>query len=40
MALILSVTLRLYLREVYLLNIYQGSKLKKKMRLSLLKKAR
>ena len=40
MSLILSVTLKSYLREAYLLNLYQGGKLKKKMRLSLLKKAR
>ena len=37
---ILGVTLQHYLKEAYVLNLYQGSKLKKKMRLSLLKKAR
>jgi len=36
MALVLSVTLRHYLTDVYLLNLYQGSKLKKKVRLSML----
>ena len=37
---ILGVTLQHYLKEAYVLNLFQGSKLKKKMRLSLLKKAR
>jgi hypothetical protein len=37
---ILAVTLQAYLQETYLLSLYQGSKLKKKMRLTLLKKAR
>ena len=40
MTFILSVTLRHYLQEVYSLSLYQGGKLKKKMRLTLLKKAR
>jgi len=31
MGLILSVTLKNYLKEAYLLNLYQGGKLKKKM---------
>lgn len=37
---ILGVTLKLYLRDTYLLGLLQGSKLKKKMRLVLLKKVR
>ena len=37
---IIAVTLKHYLKEVYPLSLYQGSKLKKKMRLSLLKKVR
>ena len=37
---IFGVTLKHYLGEVYLLHLYEGSKLKKKMRLGLLKKAR
>ena len=37
---ILGVTLRHYLKEHFLLNLFQGNKLKKKMRLDLLKKIR
>lgn len=37
---ILGVTLKHYFREVYVVGLFQGGKLKKKMRLSLLKKVR
>jgi hypothetical protein len=36
----LALTLRFYLREFYPLSVCQGGKLKKKVRLSLLKKVR
>ena len=36
----LGVSLKYYLQNVYPLTLYQGSKLKKKIKLSLLKKAR
>lgn len=36
----LAMTLKCYLREVYPLSVCQGSKLKKKVKLSLLKKVR
>lgn len=37
---ILAVTLKHYFQDVYALGLFQGGKLKKKMRLSLLKKVR
>lgn len=37
---ILAVTIRHYFLEIYPLSLHQGSKLKKKLRLTLLKKAR
>lgn len=40
MRFILAVTLRHYFLEVYPLSLHQGSKLKKKLRLTLLKKVR
>jgi hypothetical protein len=37
---ILAVTLKHYFSDIYPLSLLQGSRLKKKLRLSLLKKAR